>query len=240
MSEAAIALKKRISDKKTALCVAVDVTKADELISIASSLGPYICLLKTHIDILEDFSHTVIEKLQSIAKKEEFYIFEDRKFADIGQTTLSQYTKGIYRISSWAHFTNAHPIVGSKTLHAMKTQTTNDIRGLFLISDMSHLKEYHWDKVREYSLNLALEHSDFISGFITQKKICGDPRFLHITPGVHLEKSKDNTGQHWRTPTQALHVDGCDVIIVGRGITASDNIKSTAQRYLEACKPSFV
>jgi len=81
---AAKALLETMARKSTNLCLSIDVTKKASLLHIANAIGPSICLLKTHIDTVEDFDHDLIEQLQKLANTHDFLLFEDRKFADIG------------------------------------------------------------------------------------------------------------------------------------------------------------
>ena len=39
-----------------------------------------ICMIKTHADIISDFSERSIKGLKEISKRKKFLIFEDRKF----------------------------------------------------------------------------------------------------------------------------------------------------------------
>jgi len=64
--------------KQSNLCLAADVTSASDLISLAESTGPYVCVFKTHIDIVEDFSPQLIQDLLAAAQKHNFLLMEDR------------------------------------------------------------------------------------------------------------------------------------------------------------------
>lgn len=70
--------------KRSNLCVSADVKITSELLQVAEDVGDEICMLKTHIDTIDDFSHKTVRGLIEIAKRKKFVIFEDRKFADIG------------------------------------------------------------------------------------------------------------------------------------------------------------
>ena len=64
--------------KQSNLCVAVDLVESEKILQLINDIGPYICLLKTHIDIINNYEANFILKLKELAKKFEFLIFEDR------------------------------------------------------------------------------------------------------------------------------------------------------------------
>jgi uridine monophosphate synthetase len=226
-------LLKLMAEKRTNLSLACDVATQKELLHFADLLGPYICVLKTHIDILEDFTPEVTAQLQKLAKKHGFLLFEDRKFADIGESVSLQYAKGIYRIAEWADLTNAHIVPGPGVIEGLRKSGAPLQRGLLLIAEMSSegtlAKGEYGEKARE----LGEAHSDFVCGFITQRRLSSVAGMIHFTPGVNLQKGKDALGQRYRTVEEALVEQGNDIIIVGRDILRAADPVSIAALYRE-------
>ena len=73
-----------ISIKRSNLCVSADVHTTYDLLSVAEEVGDHICVLKTHADIIDDWSRKTIAGLQEISRRKRFLLFEDRKLGDIG------------------------------------------------------------------------------------------------------------------------------------------------------------
>ena len=212
-------------DKQSNIALAADFTSSSELLGWAEKLGEKICLLKLHIDLLEDYTPEVISELENLSKKKRFLLFEDRKFADIGHTAAQQYGKGIYKIASWADIVNAHILPGPDIIEGLKQVGQPLGRGLLLLAQMSSKGALTDNAYARQAYELALQFQEFVIGFISQKRLGNNPHFLYLTPGIHLHKEKDALGQQYRTPEQAIR-DGSDILIVARAITdAKDSVE---------------
>ncbi|XP_029532639.1 uridine 5'-monophosphate synthase-like [Oncorhynchus nerka] len=223
-----------MEEKKTNLCVSADMTGCEELLQLADSLGPQMCVLKTHVDILQDFSPAFTQSLRDLGLKHNFLIFEDRKFADIGNTVKHQYEGGLYQISSWSHIVNAHAVPGPGVVKGLSAVGRPLDRGCVLIGQMSSQGSLATGDYTQAVVKMAEEHSEFVFGFISGAKISNKPEFVHMTPGVQMQSGGDGLGQQYSSPDDVICKRGSDIIIVGRGILgASDRVKAAAE-YREA------
>jgi len=220
-----------MTTKKSNLAFSADLTSGQDLLELANHIGPEICILKTHIDIIHDFNQDFIVKLQALAEKHHFLIFEDRKFADIGNTVQLQYQNGIYHIVDWADMINAHSLPGLGMIESLAEIGLQKKRGLLLLAQMSSAHNLLTPEYTEKTLGLAKQFPEFVMGFIAQKKLSSDPQWIYMTPGVHLSIEGDNRGQQYITPQQAILEQGSDVIIVGRGILKATDPLVTAKQY---------
>lgn len=222
-----------MSSKKTNLCVAADVTTSQELLAIADKVGPHICLLKTHIDILKDFSKDTVNKLKALADKHKFLLFEDRKFGDIGNTVAQQYGGGSHNVVEWADLVTAHGLPGDGVIKGLMSAAGDRPRGCVLVSQMSSEGALTSQEYVQGCSKMAENHTYFVLGFVAQSSVSSDPRFIHFTPGVQLKKTSDGLGQQYVTPRAAILERGSDVIIVGRGIIQAEDPAVVAQTYKE-------
>lgn len=347
-----------ISVKQTNLCLSADVETSAELIQLAEDVGDSICLLKTHCDIVTDWSDRTAQALREIAKRKWFLIFEDRKFADIGETVQKQYTSGHHRIALWAEITNAHVLPGPAIVTAlekaaeatiakyntsvnteisatrringldeededdeddnrdtaapgfsiespiemegeerrlsikapdrkqsvvsvttsisMRTESISPrpepngngeevfnldtatellrlgeppfLRSLLLLAEMSSAGHLMTPEYQKKTVEIARDHREFVMGFIAQRSLNTEPEdnFITMTPGCQLpppgqegKKLGDALGQQYNTPHKLIYEQGCDVIIVGRGIVRAEDRKSEAERYRKAAWAAY-
>src|SRR5690606_31963197 len=148
--------------KQSNLIASADVITSHELLKLAEEVGEHVIALKLHTDIIKDFSFDLIDKLKLIAKEKEFLLFEDRKFADIGNTQELQFKEGIYRIADWADMVTAHVIAGEESLKVFENV------GVVAIVEMSSKGTLTDDYYITNALNAA-ENSSNVIGAVAQR-----------------------------------------------------------------------
>lgn len=230
-----------MEQKKSNLSVAADVTSKSELLTLADKLGPHICMLKTHADIVRDWDANTGKELKELADKHHFLLFEDRKFADIGYVAQQQYGGGPFGICDWADVVTVHLVAGASVVTSLKETAAQkgQERGALLIAQMSTADAA--SKQEEGSVERALAaaraHTDFVVGFICQENVLAknpeeSASFLYCTPGVRIGSQGDGLGQTYRTPEMVID-SGCDVAIVGRGVCSAADPVAAAREYQE-------
>ena len=123
-------------------------------------------------------------------------------------------------------------------------------RALLLLAQMSSEGNLMGAEYTRKCVMAARQHKDFVLGFISQEDL-NQPKtednFLSMTPGLKLPPSGqegkavrgDDLGQQYRTPQEVLMKDGCDIVIVGRGIITAKDRAREAERYRHAAWKAY-
>ena len=142
-----------VLEKKTNVCVAVDCVSSQEMLKIVEKVGPYVAVIKIHQDIIRDWTDETSSKLRSLADACSFLIFEDRKYADIGNTVELQ----AFNVVTWADIVTVHGVSGPGVLEAIDREAQKAKRdvGALMVAEMScadNLGEYFLRSVTQASL----------------------------------------------------------------------------------------
>ncbi|HRK27929.1 MAG TPA: orotidine-5'-phosphate decarboxylase [Chitinophagales bacterium] len=226
--------------KQSNLILSADVDTAQELLKLAGDVGQHICMLKTHVDILPDFTPDTIVQLKQLAQKHNFLLFEDRKFADIGNTVQKQFTSGIFNLPDWADVMTVHVIAGASSITALKESGLMHNKGLIIIAQMSTSDTLTDENYLQKAAKIGEANKDIIMGYVAQQPVSTDAGLLQFVPGVHLAAKGDTMGQTYNSPRTAFTQRGADFIIVGRGIYHDAQPRQAAIRYKEAAWQAYL
>ena len=225
--------------KKSNLVLSLDVTTQNEFFNMLDKVGDEIVMLKTHVDIIDDYDEEFIPKLQEYSERQNFLIFEDRKFADIGNTVRHQFRNGVYKIANWAEYITVHMVAGEMILKGLFEGI--DGHAGFVLARMSSKGNLLNETYTRKCFEAAKKNPQWVAGFIGHGNSVEDiKRFkakfpgseLLMMPGVKKEAGSDAMGQQYITIEDAVG-GGADCIIVGRGILKADDPGKEAKLYRE-------
>ena len=220
-----------MEEKKTNLCFSADLNKFDDLIKFIKIVGPHICILKLHCDIMVDLTLAKLETLNKLSIHYKFFIIEDRKFSDIGNTFKNQYLNGPFKIKDNSDMITAHGIAGEGIVKTFSEINTNKNKGLLMVYEMSSKNNLISSNYKNNIMKYVVNYNKDIVGLITQKRDLGPDSILFMTPGVNIKNNNDSNDQKYRTPEDAIIRDNCDIIIVGRGIYNNSEPPKTVEIY---------
>ena len=225
--------------KKSLVCLAADKNTMAELVELVHSVGPYIAALKTHVDLVEDWTAEAWSDFCDLANDSGLMIFEDRKFADIGKITRKQ-MGGIYDIRSWSDLVTAHLISGPDIVDGIQAAWSDVSRkgGVLLLAQMSSRGNLLNENYTTNVVELGKNHSG-VFGFIGNGSNPDEVQNLRNkvgmgkmiwTPGVNIQTGEGEMGQRYGSPKEAI-IAGSDCIIVGSGIHSADDPVAAAKEY---------
>ena len=224
------------------MILAADLRTMEGLANLIDSVGSHIAALKTHVDLVDDWTAEGWGALCKQAESHDLIIFEDRKFADIGPISRGQMA-GAYDIRSWANVVTAHGISGPDIVDGLCTGWSDVGRsgGVLLLAQMSSRGNLLGLSGYTDAMVQAGVANSGVFGFIGNgsrpselaelRSMVGN-RKLIWTPGVNLAVGDGEMGQRYGSPHEAI-MAGSDGIIVGSGIYKAEVPKGVAANYAE-------
>ena len=227
--------------KKSLVCLAADKYTMAELFDLLNSVGSSIAALKTHVDLIDDWSKDEWSRFCTLAHEMDLLIFEDRKFADIGKISRRQ-MGGIYNIGEWSDLVTAHLISGPDIVDGLQEAWSDAGRegGVLLLAQMSSRGNLLSPNYTSTVVEAGRVHPG-VFGFIGNgsnansvrelRTMVGDEKMIW-TPGVNLATGDGEMGQRYGDPYEAV-MAGSDCIIVGSGIHGASDPAVAAAAYAE-------
>ena len=243
MTEARTAVNTPIPAKDR-LIIALDVDSAEAARRIVAETSEFAGAFKVGLQLFTTAGPDFVRELCDSGRK----IFLDLKFHDIPNTVAKAGIEAA-RIGVWMF--NVHAAGGNEMMKRVVSEVGNYCENARIlrpkIIGVTVLTSSSDDALREVGIEAtaddqvarlaALAKAAGLDGVVASAREAGSIRqswgddFLIVTPGIRPDNASNDDQQRVMTPAEALR-SGSDFLVVGRPITASQDMSAAAQSIL--------
>ena len=211
---------------KHSIIVALDEHNQENFDDVLNQLDPNLCMVKIGSVSFNSLGRECVLK----AASKGFDIFLDLKLHDI-PNTVKKSIDGLVNLP--IKMMTVHASGGQKMLEESVTATMNTDIKIFGVTALTSLSDtdtnfiYKRGAKEQVLAMIDLAKKSNIHGVVCSPQelslVKNNSNLLTITPGIRL-KSLDDDQTRVMTPKEAID-NGSDFLVIGRPITASNNIK---------------
>jgi len=231
-----------MDDSRHRLCVALDGSDREWIISTAARLGPHVGWLKLGLEAFTAFGPELVVEVADLGAR----IFLDLKLHDIPNTVRRAAANCA---ATGAAMFNVHAAGGRAMLEAAREGATEGSTAqapkVLAVTVLTSLDQGAVDELGfghspdELVVRWARLAKDVgLDGVVSSareapavRRECG-PDFLIVTPGIRPEWSVTGDQRRVTTPAAAIAA-GADILVVGRPITGAESPVSAVRRILD-------
>ena len=220
---------------KHSIIVALDEHNQENFDDVLSQLDPGLCMVKIGSVSFNSLGRECVLK----AANKGFDIFLDLKLHDI-PNTVKKSIDGLVNLP--ISMMTVHASGGQKMLEESVAATINTDIKIFGVTALTSLSDtdtnfiYKREAKEQVLAMIELAKKSSIHGVVCSPQelslVKNNSNLLTITPGIRL-KSLDDDQTRVMTPKEAID-NGSDFLVIGRPITASNNIKNSLKEIYDS------
>jgi len=220
---------------KHSIIVALDEHNQENFDDVLSQLDPGLCMVKIGSVSFNSLGRECVLK----AANKGFDIFLDLKLHDI-PNTVKKSIDGLVNLP--IKMMTVHASGGQKMLEESVAATINTDIKIFGVTALTSLSDtdtnfiYKREAKEQVLAMIELAKKSSIHGVVCSPQelslVKNNSNLLTITPGIRL-KSLDDDQTRVMTPKEAID-NGSDFLVIGRPITASNNIKNSLKEIYDS------
>jgi len=220
---------------KHSIIVALDEHNQENFDDVLNQLDPNLCMVKIGSVSFNSLGRECVLK----AAGKGFDIFLDLKLHDI-PNTVKKSINGLVNLP--IKMMTVHASGGQRMLEESVAATINTDIKIFGVTALTSLSDtdtnfiYKREAKKQVLAMIELAKKSSIHGVVCSPQelslVKNNSNLLTITPGIRL-KSLDDDQTRVMTPKEAID-NGSDFLVIGRPITASNNIKNSLKEIYDS------